>query len=197
MKDARPDSRVRHGLLVLAALLVAGCGQEQGADEAPADSAAAPAAAPARPEEAELNALREKFSPLQDFAQAAGAGYSEAITSCWYHRVEGGQGVHYARTELIDSVITVMDPEIVMYEPQQGGGMQLVGIEYIVPFAQWTSQSPPMVLGQQMHRNEALSLWVHHVWLFRDNPSGLYADWNPTVSCTNATESEDRAPPAP
>jgi hypothetical protein len=196
MKHARPHTRVRPGFLILAVLLVVACGQEPGTDEAPSDSAAAPAA-PARPEEAELNALREKFSPLQDFARAAEAGYSEAITSCWYHRVEGGQGVHYARTELIDGVITVMDPEIVMYEPQQGGGMQLLAIEYIVPFEQWTSQSPPMVLGQQMHRNEPLSLWVHHVWLFRDNPSGLYADWNPTVSCANATESEDRAPPAP
>jgi hypothetical protein len=89
-----------------------------------------------------------------------------------------------------------MDPELVMYEPQQGGGQQLVGVEYIVPFDQWSQPNPPTVLGQMLHRNEALSLWVLHVWLWRENPSGLYADWNPNVSCTNATTSEDRAPPA-
>ena len=25
-----------------------------------------------------------------------------------------------------------------------------------------------------------------HVWLWKDNPSGLYADWNPAVSCQHA-----------
>ena len=52
-------------------------------------------------------------------------------------------------------MVTDMDPELVMYEPQQGGGKQLVGIEYIVPFDQWKSPNPPMVLGQAMHRNES------------------------------------------
>lgn len=29
----------------------------------------------------------------------------------------------------------------------------------------------------------AIDAWVLHVWLWRGNPSGLFEDWNPTVSC--------------
>jgi hypothetical protein len=181
---------MRDAYLVLAIPLWAACGGEPPAEEEPApDSAAAAVESP------EVAALRNKLQPLQDFAQAAPAGYTQAITPCWYHRVEGGQGIHFGNTALIDGALTAMDPELVMYEPQQGGGQQLVGVEYIVPFDQWSQPNPPTVLGQMLHRNEALSLWVLHVWLWRENPSGLYADWNPNVSCTNATASEDRAPP--
>jgi len=38
-----------------------------------------------------------------------------------------------------------------------------------------------------------VELWVLHTWLWRDNPSGLHADWNPNVNCDNAKEKEDRA----
>ena len=187
---------LRLAVLTLLLPLATACGGEPGADEEAAPDSAAQQAS-ALPEQAELDQLRQKFEPLRDFSRAAGAGYSEAITPCWFHREQGGQGVHYGRTELIDSVVTTMDPEIVMYEPQAGGGNELIGIEYIVPFANWTSPTPPTVLGHPMHRNEPLGLWVHHVWLFRENPSGIYADWNPSVSCANAAQSEDRATVTP
>ena len=86
-----------------------------------------------------------------------------------------------------------MDPELVMYEPQQDSSLALVAVEYIVPFDQWKSATPPTAFGETFHRNEALKLWVLHAWLWRDNPSGLHADWNPNVTCEHAKESEDRA----
>jgi hypothetical protein len=198
MAGAQPKTLFRAVLVALAVPLWTACDRAAPADEPAADSMATPAAPAENPD---ITALRTKFQPLQDFAQASPAGYTEAITSCWFHKDNGGQGVHYARTSLIDSMVVMMDPEIVMYEPQQGGGQQLVGIEYIVPFDQWKATTPPTVLGEQLHRNEALSLWVLHAWLYRDNPSGMFADWNPNVSCANAAQSEDRstvtAPPAP
>src|SRR5262245_18159094 len=123
-----PVASASRAVVPLAVALSVACGQEQAAEEAPADSAAA------TPESAELTALRAKFDPLQDFARTGQAGYTETLTSCWFHRVEGGQGVHFARQPLIDGNVTALDPEIVMYEPQAGGGMQLVAVEYIVPF---------------------------------------------------------------
>jgi hypothetical protein len=195
MPSSRSAKILRLVALTLLIPLTTACGGDAADDEAAPDSAAEQASAP--PEQAELDQLRQKFEPLRDFAQAAGAGYDEAITPCWFHREQGGQGVHYGRTELFDSVVTTMDPELVMYEPQQGGGNELIGVEYIVPFANWTSSAPPTVLGHPMHRNEPLGLWVHHVWLFRENPSGMYADWNPNVSCANAAQSEDRATVTP
>ena len=43
--------------------------------------------------------------------------------------------------------------------------------------------TPPSLYGLEFHRNEAFQLWVLHVWLYRENPSGMFSDWNPTVSC--------------
>jgi hypothetical protein len=189
MMRAATSHPILAALVLLAVPFWAACDRTPPADEAAADSAAAPAAPAENPD---LAALRTKFQPMQDFAQAAPMGYSEAITPCWFHKDNGGQGVHYARLPF-DSAVVMMDPEAVMYEPQQGGGQQLVGIEYIVPFDQWKSTTPPTVLGEQLHRNEALKLWVLHAWLFRDNPSGMFADWNPNVSCANAAQSEDRS----
>jgi hypothetical protein len=179
--------QTRRLALLLSLPLALACGE-------PEPQAAPAAEAPAAPaESAEIAALRAKFDPFQDFARAQEAGYGTAITSCWFHRVNGGQGIHYARQELIDSVVAPMDPELVMYEPQADGSQQLLAVEYIVPFDQWKSEAPPTAFGETFHRNEALSLWVLHAWLWRDNPSGLHSDWNPNVTCEHATESEDRA----
>ena len=174
--------------LALVIPLSLACGGESQPEPAPAAEAAAEPA-----ESAEIAALRAKFDPFQNFARAQEAGYGTAITSCWFHRDNGGQGIHYARQELIDSVVAPMDPELVMYEPQQDSSLALVAVEYIVPFDQWKSATPPTAFGEAFHRNEALKLWVLHAWLWRDNPSGLHADWNPNVTCEHAKESEDRA----
>jgi hypothetical protein len=41
---------------------------------------------------------------------------------------------------------------------------------------------------QAFHQNDEAELWALHVWLWKHNPSGLFADWNPNVSCEFATE---------
>jgi hypothetical protein len=141
----------------------------------------------------ELAALRRLASGYGDIEVARAAGYTEQITSCWYHRELGGQGYHFARSELIDGTVSVLEPELVMYEPLPDGTLEFLAIEYIVPFAAWDQPEPPVLLGRSFMRNERLELYVLHVWLGKPNPSGLYADWNPNVSCAHAAESEDRA----
>ncbi|CAN5896532.1 hypothetical protein BH23GEM9_BH23GEM9_34420 [soil metagenome] len=142
---------------------------------------------------AELATLRQLTAGYTDIAAAQAAGYTAQITPCWYHGEHGGQGVHFARTELIDGTVSLNEPEIVMYEPRADGTQQFLAIEYIVPFAAWDQAQPPSLLGRDFMRNERLELWVLHVWLGKENPSGMYADWNPNVTCTHAAESEDRA----
>jgi hypothetical protein len=41
------------------------------------------------------------------------------------------------------------------------------------------------LFGQRFHWNEFAvgGIWALHVWLWRHNPAGLFADWNPNVSC--------------
>jgi hypothetical protein len=172
-------------LLVLAGL---SCGEVESAEE----GAAAVEGRTTQTLTPELSALKEKFDPFQDFAQAQAGGYGEAITSCWYNRASGAQGTHYSRIALIDDVISPMDPEVMMYEPQEGGRLELTGLAYVVPYARWTGSNPPILHGQAFHRNDVDSLWVLHAWLWRDNPAGLHADWNPAVSCEHSPVSEER-----
>jgi hypothetical protein len=73
----------------------------------------------------------------------------------------------------------------VLYEPGTNGQLRLVALEYVIPAAAWTSPEPPELLGRRLTLN-SFGLWALHVWLWKRNPSGLYADWNPEVSCEHA-----------
>lgn len=100
---------------------------------------------------------------------------------------EGAQGVHYLNPARVDTLIELLRPELVMYEPQGNGRMALVGVDYVVPFSAWTHNEPPRLLGVPFMRNEKLGVWALHIWNFRTNPSGTFAMWNPRVSCALAT----------
>lgn len=190
MKAARLWSRARITLVAAPLAVVVGCGNAPAVEED--QSAAGELPAPAA-ESAELTSLRQYAAPFESLDAAKAAGYTEQITPCWYHRDLGGQGVHFARQEWIDGNVSLLEPELTMYEPQADGTMQFVAVEYIVPFSAWTEPDPPSILGQTFMRNEGLELFVLHVWLGRENPAGMYADFNPDVTCEHAEQSEDRA----
>jgi hypothetical protein len=134
---------------------------------------------------ADLLELRRATGRFQDFEAARSAGYSTEVTEC-FQEAEGGMGFHYGRTELIDGQVSLTEPELLMYEPQDDGSMALLGVEYVIPLDVWAGDQPPRLLGQQFHVNERFGLWVLHVWAWSHNPNGIFADWNPLVSCRAA-----------
>jgi hypothetical protein len=95
-------------------------------------------------------------------------------------------GFHYGNPDLIDDTPQQFKPELLVYEPQKNGRLRLVAVEYIVPFDAWTSEEPPSLHGIAFHRNEAFGLWVLHAWIWKYNPDGIFADWNPRASCRYA-----------
>jgi len=131
----------------------------------------------------DLNALYAVTNSYADFSRAQAAGYTDKLTECMSDP-SGGMGVHYGKDTFIDANARLQEPEVLLYEPQRDGSLQLVAIEYVVPLS--ASATPPSLFGLAFHRNEAFQLWVLHVWLYRDNPSGMFTDWNPTVSCAGA-----------
>ena len=131
----------------------------------------------------EIARLRDLTAPFHQFETAVAAGWGAQITSCFSDPTRGGMGYHYGNIALIDGTVDALAPELLLYEPQKNGRLRLVAVEYIVPFSSWTSSQPPRLFDQSFHRNEAFGLWVLHVWHFRNNPSGMFADWNPNVSC--------------
>jgi hypothetical protein len=56
-----------------------------------------------------------------------------------------------------------------------------VAHEYIVPIEAWTSEEPPNLFGLDFHQHGTLPLWILHAWIWKDNPSGVFTDYNPKV----------------
>ncbi len=183
----------------LAVLIVfSGCGDAA----SPTTSAAVAVSRAADPSSAgemsflgsQLDDVRRATARFHDMAVAADAGYGDPpLTSCWYYGSEGAMGYHYGNPSLIDGMPDLLHPEILVYAPSSRGDLRLVAIEYIVPIPMWEGSDPPALLGRDFERNDALGLYALHVWLWRHNPNGMFADWNPKVSCAGAADSEDRS----
>ncbi|HEX5077310.1 MAG TPA: hypothetical protein VFW03_29125 [Gemmatimonadaceae bacterium] len=149
-------------------------------------------------DETQLAKLRSVTARFHSLDVAKQAGYLTQITPCWAHHSAGGMGYHFGNTNLFDATVDLLNPETVIYEPQAGGHMRLVGMEYIVPLDKWAeaghdlndANDVPQLLGQRFTRHSFLPIFKLHIWLWRDNPSGRFADWNPKVSCQNAEESQ-------
>jgi hypothetical protein len=107
----------------------------------------------------------------------------------------GAMGMHFLNDKLMgDGDVNVMQPEILLYEPLPNGKLRLTGVDYLVDKAEWDANPkhmghPPELLGQLFHlfdspnRFKLNPFYSLHVWAWKDNPNGTFANWNPNVSC--------------
>ncbi len=116
----------------------------------------------------------------------------------------GDMGIHYLHPALLgvgpdqtrfDASGVNVDferPGILIYEPHPDDELVLVGVANIVSAAAWESEGnrrPPSFGGAEftyMADDPAQLVAAHydmHLWLFRDNPGGIAAQYNPAVSC--------------
>ena len=126
----------------------------------------------------------------------------------------GAMGIHYFRPDLLGITApptgrvsgngTHTDfrkPSILIYEPQADGSLKLIAVENLVFRWAWREQGhaePPSFRGVTYETmeddprtpvDEAHMFVPHydlHVWLWRDNPNGTFAPFNPNVSCAAA-----------
>lgn len=120
---------------------------------------------------------------FREFETASKAGYTTQYPAGCAQSPDGAQGFHYMNKALVDGKVDLLHPELVMYEPQADGSLQLIGVDYVVPFTEWKSPTPPSLLGVSFMRNEPLGVWALHIWAWRSNPSGAFAMWNPNARC--------------
>lgn len=121
---------------------------------------------------------------FQDVASAEAAGYASSrdTLGCFEDPDRGGMGLHYLNEQLLDDQVDVRAPEALVYELDAEADVAgLVAHEYIVPLEAWHGAKPPELFGMSFHQHPTLPLWVLHVWLWKDNPTGVFEDWNPTV----------------
>ena len=125
----------------------------------------------------------------------------------------GAMGIHFFRPDLlgitgpanprVNGTGTHTDflrPSILIYEPQPDGSLDLVAVENLVFAAAWRDaghDSPPTFHGVPYDTmfddpataaDEAHSFEPHHdrhVWIYRENPNGVFAPFNPAVTCAH------------
>ena len=133
--------------------------------------------------QSEVARLRNIVAPLHSFAAAQAAGFSGAASPC-VASPAGGMGYHWANMGRLDATVKWDEPEILVFAPapDQKDGVKLAAVEYVVPMA--LSPQPPVLFGQTfVPGGPDNSLWTLHVWTGINNPAGLFAPWNPKVSC--------------
>jgi len=122
----------------------------------------------------------------------------------------GAMGVHYFRPDLLGLEGTTprvhgsgmhtdfLKPSVLIYEPQADGSQRLVAIENLVWAKAWQeagNREAPSYHGYDyyyMHDNTATAAdeahgfephYELHFWLYRDNPNGMFAPFNPAATC--------------
>ena len=137
----------------------------------------------------EIAQLRQLVAPFHDFDVAVAAGWSVQITPCLEAPGLGAMGFHYGKLAFIGDggTVELLQPELLLYEPQKNGTLRFVGVEYIVPFADHpATEAPPTLLGQEFAQVPAFGVWGLHIWVGRENRSGIFSPWNPKVTCEHA-----------
>lgn len=150
-----------------------------------------------QPADGLVAAVREATAQYQDVAQAVHDGYVPVL-GCVSSPDDGSMGAHYLKPELLgDGAEDVAHPELLVYEPSHSGRLRLVAVEYLTLADLWdaghTDGSPPILMGQLFNYTDGpnrFRLPAHyslHVWAWKFNPKGVFAMWNPRVSCASYT----------
>jgi hypothetical protein len=136
----------------------------------------------------------------------------------------GAMGVHYFKPDVLGitappnpkvSGIGIhtdfLKPSILIYEPQANGSLELVAVENLAFADAWKTAghvNPPSFHGVAYNfmaddpataaddAHQFAPHWDRHVWIYRDNPNGVFAPFNPKVSCAHHKGATMKMPPA-
>jgi len=121
-----------------------------------------------------LAQLRQVTDKYHDVAAAEADGYIQASPFV------PNMGYHYVDYALVSNQTPdPLKPQIILYDSKK----HMVGVEY---FVLYTGQPAPVLFGQTMNGPDLTEpdLPPHydfHVYLWKGNPDGIFADYNPNV----------------
>jgi hypothetical protein len=159
----------------------------------------------------ELERARELLDKYQDPIAAVHDGYFSTVGCVEYLQggaegsmkfVPGGMGVHFLNLQHIGQQLDPAKPQILIYEPV-GGKLRLVAAEWFVPTGV-AGNTRPAIFGQPLQgpmeghhplQPAALHHYDLHVWLWKDNPAGMFSPTNPAIKCPKGSYSfNEKAP---
>ncbi len=147
----------------------------------------------------ELEKVRAGLERYRDPVVAVREGYLSTVGCVEYpagghehtmNYAPGGMGVHFLNTRFVGQTLDPAKPQVLIYEPD-GDKLRLVAAEWFVP-AQLVTKEVPTIFGQKLNgpmegHEPVMAKDFHHydlhVWLWKNNPAGVYSSTNPAVKC--------------
>ena len=133
----------------------------------------------------DVETLRGATNKYHDLAAVEPDGYPTKLPMCISDSTMGGMGYHMIDRKAFDDKLEIGHPEMLIYAPAGEGKVELVAVEYAVPYrVHAATEKPPRLFGQELKRYDQFNYWALHVWAWRRNAAGLFADWNPAIKCS-------------
>jgi len=159
----------------------------------------------------ELQRVREALDKYRDPVVAVHDGYWSTVGCVTYPKPggpgavpykPGGMGVHFVNFSLLGKTLDPLKPQILVYEPV-GGKLQLVAAEWFVPISPDVKDRPQLfgrsfdgpMEGHHPLQPKGLHHYDLHVWLWKENPGGMFAPTNPKVKCPKGPYTLEEAAP--
>lgn len=107
----------------------------------------------------------------------------------------GAMGVHFLNPGNIGPALDPSKPQVLIYEPR-GDKLELVAAEWFMP-EQVAQGKAPSIFGQTLagpmdgHEPIMPATLRHydlHVWLWKDNPRGMFTSTNASVKCAKGAQ---------
>ena len=162
----------------------------------PANAAVGPSGSGIGPHP-DVRQARHATAAYHEVEAAESDGYTAVVTdlsgaTCIDEPGAGAMGIHYLNPVLLDGAVDPAAPEVIVYEPRRDGSLKLVAVEYLTFKADWEdagNTEPPVLFGQtfdlvaEPNRYGIPDFYALHAWIWKSNPSGMFAMWNPKVKC--------------
>jgi len=153
----------------------------------------------AAPMSAELQAAKAALAKYSDPIAAVRDGYFSTVACIDFPKgavdgpVEyppGAMGVHFLNLSNIGPTLDPAKPQVLIYEPV-GDKLVLTAAEWFMPLEAAGGKAPSIfgqTLAGPMDGHEpimpaALRHYDLHVWLWKDNPRGMFTSTNAAVKC--------------
>ncbi len=114
----------------------------------------------------------------------------------------GGMGVHFFNWATIGPTMDPTKPQVLIYEPV-ADKLQLVAAEWFAPVEPGVKEAPKIfgralegpMEGHAPIMDPGMHHWDLHVWLWKNNPSGMFSPTNPDLKCPKTGYSYVGEPP--
>lgn len=128
-----------------------------------------------------LTDAKKATAKYHNFQTALDEGFVQ-LSPCVSVPGLGAMGYHYGNFgRVMNPNVDAAEPEVLLYMPDSDGTMRLVGLEYVVPAP--LVPAAPTLFGQTYHFSPERNTYELHVWAWRNNPAGVFAPFNPKLSC--------------